>query len=317
MQGVFLDRGSVGNDLDFSSLEGTLEHWSCFDQTSAGEIAGRIRNCEVVVSNKVPLDAPLLEQATALKLICVAATGTNNVDLDTARKRGIPVCNVTAYATPSVVEHVFALILGLTRRLHETRQLIDDGAWQRSDQFCLLDLPMRELAGATLGIVGYGELGRRVAEVAKAFGMEVLIAQRPGTTEALAGRLALEELLPRVDILSLHCPLTPDTAGLIGPAELAAMKPESLLINTARGGLVDEPALHQALIMGTIAGAGIDVLASEPPAGGNILLDRPLPNLIVTPHVAWASRAARQRLLDQVADNIRAWQAGDPRNRVA
>jgi glycerate dehydrogenase len=212
------------------------------------------------------------------------------VDLDAAARRGIAVCNIRRYATPSVVQHVFALLLSLTRHLSDYQRAVQSGAWQRSGQFCLLDYPIRELGGLTLGIVGYGELGQAVAATAEqAFGMRVLIAQRPGGS-AEPGRLPLQQLLPQVDVLSLHCPLTPETRGLIGAEELALMKPDALLINTARGGIINEGALAAALLTGRLGGAGIDVLATEPPGSDSPLLQQPIPNLIVTPHIAWASR---------------------------
>lgn len=317
MTGVFLDRDSLDHhDLDFSSLEATLPRWQLYGTTQPAEIATRLRDAEVVVSNKVMLDEAVLQAAPRLKLIAIAATGTNNVDLAAAARRGIAVCNIRRYATPSVVQHVFALLLSLTRHLGDYQRAVQEGAWQRSGQFCLLDYPIRELGGLTLGIVGYGELGRAVAETAeRAFGMQVLIAQRPGGP-VQQGHLPLAQLLPQLDVLSLHCPLTPETQGLIGPAELALMKPDALLINTARGGIVDEAALAAALLAGRLGGAGIDVLATEPPGSDSPLLQQPLPNLIVTPHIAWASRQSRQRLLDQLAQNIAAFMAGRPQNLV-
>jgi len=245
----------------------------------------------------------------------VAATGTNNVDLVAARERGVAICNVTGYATPSVVQHVLALMLALTTRVAEHAAAARDGRWAASELFCLLDFPFRELAGKTLGIVGYGELGRGIARVAQALGMSVLIAQRPGGPPQ-EGRLPLDELLARSDVVTLHVPLADNTRGLIGARELALMKSDALLIDTARGGIVDEAALVEALRCGRLGGAGVDVLAVEPPRGGSPLLDDPPPNLIVTPHVAWASREARQRLIDEVALNIRAFSEGDERNRV-
>ena len=314
---VFLDLATIDTgDLSRDSLERLPLRWSFHSRTAPEQTAERIAGARLVVSNKVLLDRKLLEGANDLELVCIAATGTNNVDLAAARALGIAVANVTGYATPAVVQHVFALILALTTRLPAYQRDVAAGAWQRSDSFCLLDHPIRELAGKRLGIVGYGELGRGVARVAEAFGMEVLLAQRPGG-QAQPGRLPLEELLPRVDVLSLHCPLTEATRGLIGERELALMRPDALLINTARGGLVDEAALAGALRQGRLGGAGIDVLAQEPPISGSPLLDPEIPNLIVTPHIAWASREARQRMLDQVAANIEAWLAGERRNRVA
>ena len=320
MRGVLLDRDSLDRgDLDFGRLENSLDDWQFYGSTAPALTAERIGDAEVVVSNKVLIDDAIMAQAPNLKLIAISATGTNNVDLDAAQRRGIAVCNVRRYATPSVVQHVFALILSLTRRLNEYRQAVQQGRWQQSPFFCLLDYPIRELNHLSLGIVGYGELGRAVAEVAhSAFGMEVLIAQRPGTTaEPGSERLPLEELLARVDILTLHCPLSPETEHLIGARELALMKPDALLINAARGGIVDEAALVTALREGRLGGAGFDVLHEEPPKDDNPLLQVELPNLIVTPHVAWASRESRQRLLDQVADNIRAFSSGSPQNLVS
>jgi len=264
------------------------------------------------------LDAATLAQAPELKLICVAATGTNNVDLAAAKERGITVCNVRAYGTAAVVQHVFSLITALSNNLLAYTAAVREGRWQRSEQFCLMDYPIRELAGRVMGIVGYGELGQAVARLAEAFGMQVLVAARIGAeADGQPGRVPLDELLGRVDVLSLHCPLTEQTRGMIGAAELAHMKADALLINTARGGLVDEPALAEALREGRLGGAGFDVLTVEPPRQGNPLLAADLPNLILTPHMAWASRESRQRLLDQVADNIQAYRQGRPQNVVA
>lgn len=318
MHCCFLDRRSLDqDDLDFSLLDHVAPGWQSYAATSPEQVLERVRSAQIVISNKVVLDRAVLEQALKLKLICVAATGTNNIDLDAAQARGIAVCNVTAYATPSVVEHVFALLLCLIRRLPRYAQLAIDGHWRDSEQFCVLDAPITELSGKTLGIVGYGELGQGVARVAQAFGMHVLIAQRPGTKTGSRERLPLMDLLGQCDVLSLHCPLTRDTRNLIGEAELQAMKPGAILINTARGGIVDEPALARALREGWIAAAAVDVLQEEPPRHGNVLLEPDIPNLMVTPHVAWASRESRQRLLNEVANNIRAFLDGTPRNRVA
>lgn len=317
MQGVFLDLGSLDMaDLDLQGLEQTGIDWQLYKKTAATEVLSRIQGCDVVITNKVVLDAECLSKAKGLKLICVAATGTNNVDLEAAAKHSIRVCNVRAYGTPSVVQHVFTLLSALNTSLLEYHQDIVAGRWQQHDQFCFMDHPIRELAGAVMGIVGYGELGRGVARVAEAFGMKVLVAQRPGSVETTAGRIALDELLPQVDVLSLHCPLTPDTQDLIGSRELALMKDSAILINTARGGIVDEAALADALSSGRLGGAGIDVLIQEPPIDGNVLLSADIPRLIVTPHIAWASRESRQRLLDQVVENIQSWQSGTPHRQV-
>ncbi len=315
MNGVILDEASFArDDLCLDGLLATLPRWRRHGRTDAAELPARLRQAEVVVVNKVCLDSGTLARLPALRLICVAATGTNNIDLQAAAARSIAVCNVRAYATPSVVQHVFALILALTTRLLPVQRRIGQGEWQRSEHFCLLDEPVSELSGKVLGIVGYGELGQAVASVARAFAMSVRVAARPG--RQLAGRVPLDELLATADVVSLHCPLTDETAGMIAARELARMKPSAILINTARGGIVDEQALADALRAGRLAGAGIDVLSNEPPIDGNPLLTGDCPNLIVTPHVAWASRQARQRLVDEMAANIRAWLAGERRNRL-
>lgn len=316
MLGVFLDQETVDNDdLDLGRLRAALPDWRWYRVTRPEEVIPRIAEANVVVSNKVHLDEAALRAAPNLRLIAIAATGTNNVDLDAAHRLGIAVSNIRAYATPAVVQHVFALMLALSTKLIDYHQAVREGRWQRAPQFCLLDYPVREIAGKTLGIVGYGELGRGVARVAETFGMNVLVAGRPGRP-AEPGRVPLPELLPQVDVLSLHTPLTPETRGLIGARELALMKSDALLINTARGGIVDEAALADALRQGRLGGAGVDVLSVEPPTDTNPLLAPDIPNLIVTPHTAWASREARQRAVDQVAENIRAFLAGTPRNLV-
>jgi len=318
MRSVFLDYATVSysGDLDPARLLATLPGLDLRAHTPQEAVAESIADAEIVLVNKLRLEREALESASRLRAIALAATGTNNVDLATARERGIAVCNLHDYCTASVVQHVFAMLLMLTHRLREYDALVRAGAWQRGEQFCLLDFPIRELAGRRLGIVGLGTLGRGVARVAEAFGMQVLVARRPGG-DPLPGRLPLDELLPRVDVLSLHCPLTPDTQGLIGAERLSRLRPDAILVNTARGALVDSAALAEALRARRLGGAAIDVLPEEPPVNGNPLLDGALPNLIVTPHVAWASREARQRLLDEVALNIRAFSEGRERNRVA
>ena len=272
---------------------------------------------EVIVSNKVRLPGELLKRLPSLKLVAVAATGVDHIDLAVAARLGIGVCNVADYATHTVPEHVFALVLALRRNLLRYASAARDGRWSAAPAFCLHDWPIDELAGATLGIVGRGTLGAGVARLGQAFGMRVLHAERRGAASVRPGREAFEQVLAAADVLSLHVPLTAETRNLIGRAELARMKPTALLINTARGGVVDEPALHDALRNGRIAGAGLDVLSSEPPSTDHPLLAADLPNLIVTPHVAWASRQAQQRLADEVIENIAAYYRGERRNRVA
>ena len=314
MHGVFLDLQTVDrNDLDLQVLESTLPGWSLPGKT--GNVSRAIRGAGVVVTNKTRLDREVLLAAEQLKLVCVAATGTNNVDLDAARERNITVCNVRAYATASVVEHVFTLILNLVRNFQKYRDAVNLGKWQSADGFCLLDYPVRELSGQTLGIIGYGDLGKAVAARARAFGMYTLIAQHPGTPSDPA-RVPLARLLAESGIISVHCPLTDTTRNLIDQEELALMRKDAILINTARGGIINETALAEVLRNGRIAGAGIDVLSEEPPHHGNPLLDPSLQNLIVTPHIAWAGINARQTLINEIAANIRAFLAGSPRNVV-
>lgn len=316
MHGVFLDLATVDrDDLDLQSLRNELPEWTFHATTEPGSVGPRIAHAAVVACNKVRIDDRDLRTAPDLKLICIAATGTNNIDLEAARARNITVCNVQAYATDSVVEHVFAVILALTHRLSEYRDAVQRGAWQQAGNFCLLDFPIRELTGQTLGIVGYGELGKAVARMGTAFGMQVLIAQRPGTP-LQPGRTPLHELLAQSHIVSLHCPLTGETRGLIGAAELNLMRSDAILVNTARGGIVDEAALSAALLSGQLAGAAVDVLTEEPPRSGNPLLALSLPNLIVTPHIAWAGIRSRQRLINEIAGNIRAFLDGHPHNVV-
>ncbi|MGB4947069.1 MAG: 2-hydroxyacid dehydrogenase [Candidatus Competibacter denitrificans] len=313
MLGSFLDKDSLDcGDLDFSVLDTELPELTYYPATSPDQVAERIAQAEVVISNKVMLNAAAIQQAPRLRLICIAATGVNNVDLAAAEAAGITVCNCRGYGTPAVVQHVFALLLALYTRLLDYHQAVRAGRWQQASQFCLLDYPIRELADKTLGIVGYGELGRGVARVADAFGMRILLAQRPGTVEPEEGRIPLPVLLPQVDVLSLHCPLTPETRGLIGAWELALMRRDAILLNTARGGLVDEAVLADALRKGALGGAGIDVLSLEPPTVGNPLLAPDIPNLIVTPHSAWGSRESRQRMLGQLAENVREYRLGQP-----
>jgi glycerate dehydrogenase len=314
--GVFLDVGSVDrSDLDLSALTAALPDWQYYQKTPAEQVAERIKAAHIVVSNKVYLGKESLDQSPQLALICVAATGTNNVDLVTARQRNITVSNARNYATGSVVQHVFTLILNLSTRFLSYHDVVSAGQWQNSEQFCILDFPIQELAGKTMGIIGYGVLGHAVAQVAQAFNMKVLIADHKDASPR-PDRSAFTDVIRQADVITLHCPLNNATRNLIGSDELSAMKPNAILINAARGGIVDEAALLEALQKGRIAGAGIDVLTEEPPVNGNILLDSALPNLIVTPHIAWASHESRQRLINEVTANILAFKGGKPRNTV-
>lgn len=309
MKAVLLDAETLGKDIDLSSLYDCVPDWDCYPLTAAEQTLERLRDADFVFSNKVLLTAEHFQACPNLKYIGVLATGTNNVDLSAAQAHNISVTNVVKYATPAVVQHTFSLILSFYTRQSQYLSAVKRGDWSRSSQFCLLDYPIQEIAGKTLVIVGYGELGQAVAQVAQAFGMRVKIAQRPGTATLNTPddglkRLPLRELLPHADVVSLHCPLTPQTEKLINRATLALMKPETLLVNTARGGLIDEAALVNALQQDKIGGAALDTLSSEPPNIDNPLLQLNLPNLLITPHTAWASLEARQRLVEQAADNF-------------
>jgi glycerate dehydrogenase len=318
MKGVFLDLDTVSHqgDVKLRPLEKVLSVLRVFGTTSPDRLLEHIADAEVVILNKVKLPADAIKRLVDTRLISVAATGVNNIDLAAAWDRKIGVCNVPAYSTNAMAQHVFALLLALNQHLKGYEALLQEGAWKRAPQFTLLDYPIRELSGKRMGVVGYGNTGKAVARVAEAFGMAVFLAAR-NREDKRPGRLPLHELLPLVDVLSIHAPLTPETRGLIGPNELTLMKPEAILINCSRGAIVDEHALATMLRAGRLAGAGIDVLSEEPPVHGNPLLDPSIPNLIVTPHIAWASREARQRVVDEMALNIAAFQKDEMRNRVA
>lgn len=313
---VFLDVASLDlGDLDLQPLRQVFDELTLHATSTSEQVAERLRGAQVAISNKVPINAETLAGCPDLQLILVTATGTNNIDLAAARARGIAVCNCQGYGTASVAQHALLLLLALATRLPDYQAAIRAGRWQQATQFCLLDFPIVELEGKTLGLLGHGELGSAVGRLAEAFGMRVLLGQLPGRPPR-ADRLALDELLPQVDALSLHCPLTEQTRGLLGQRELDLMKPGAFLINTARGGLIDEQALADTLRRGHLGGAATDVLSIEPPKAGNPLLADDIPRLIVTPHNAWGSREARQRIVGQVAENAAAFFAGQPRRQV-
>lgn len=300
---VFLDYRSLDlGDLDPAPLQAVFSELQLHDATAPEQIVARLQGCQVAIVNKVQLSADTLAQCPDLKLILVAATGTNNIDLDAAQARGIPVRNCKGYGTPSVAQHTLMLLLALATRFADYQQAVKAGRWQQSSQFCLLDFPIVELQGKTLGLLGHGELGSAVARLAEAFGMRVLIGQLPGRPER-SDRLPLAELLPQIDALTLHCPLTEQTRNLIGAEQLRLLKPGAFVVNTGRGGLIDEAALAAALRAGHLGGAATDVLTVEPPSQGNPLLADDIPRLIVTPHNAWGSREARQRIIAQLAAN--------------
>jgi len=316
MRAVFLDVASLAEqDLDLSAFAGLVDDWQTHAATAPEQRLANIGDAEIVVTNKVVLDDAVLRAAPNLKLICLTATGYNNIAIDTAKALGIAVSNISGYATDSVVQHVFALMLAHQTRLFDYAAAVKRGDWSDSPQFCLLDYPVRELRGMTLGIVGYGELGRGVARIAEAFGMQVLVSQRPGGAPQ-EGRVDLDEVLHRADVITLHVPLLGNTHHLIDARALSLMKPDALLINTARGAVIDNAALADALRRGEIGGAALDVLDVEPPPRDHVLLANDIPNLIVTPHSAWAGRQARQNAVDETVVNIRAFLGGEARNRL-
>ena len=314
---VFLDHSSLDlGDLDLSRLRGCFDDLQLYPATAPHEVVEHLQGAHVAISNKVHLDAATLAECPDLKLILVAATGTNNVDLQAARAQGIVVSNCQGYGTPSVAQHTLALLLALATRLPDYQQAVADGKWAQAKQFCLLDFPIVELEGKTLGLLGHGELGGAVARLAEAFGMRVLAGQLPGRP-ARDDRLSLDELLPQVDALTLHCPLNDSTRHMLGAAQLALLKPGAFIVNTARGGLIDEQALADALRSGHLGGAATDVLSVEPPVHGNPLLAGDIPRLIVTPHSAWGAVEARQRIVGQLAENAQAFLQGSPRRVVS
>lgn len=311
---VFLEKDSIRATVRRPAFP---HSWTEYAKTAAAEIHDRLKDATIVITNKVKLPGELLARLPKLRLIAEAATGTDNIDLAWCRENRLPVTNIRGYAVDTVPEHVFMLLLALRRQLPAYRADVAAGRWQQAPMFCFFDHPIRDLRGSTLGIVGRGSLGQGVARLAEAFGMRILWGEHKGATTTRAGYVSFATLLAESDAISLHCPLNEQTRGMIGAAELRAMKRDAVIVNTARGGLVDEPALLRALKEGWIAGAGFDVLSKEPPTEGNPLLDAELPNLIVTPHVAWSSDTAMQALADQLIDNMEAFVRGEERNRVA
>jgi glycerate dehydrogenase len=315
-KGVFLDLETVDNgDLDRHALAATLPSWDWHEFSEAADIPARIREADVVVSNKCVLDRGALTSARRLKLVALAATGTNNVDLDAAAEMGITVCNIRDYASNAVAQHTITLMLNLLTAQPWYWRSVREGEWSNARQFSLNDRPIREAHGLNFGVIGYGVLGRASGELAAKLGMNLLVAERKGQAPR-PGRLLFEEVIARADVLSIHCPLTGGTRDLINRRTLRAMKPGALIINTARGGIVNEQDLADCLRNGEIAGAGVDTLSAEPPPADHPLLAADIPNLIVTPHNAWASKTARQAALDQLTEIILGFAAGTPVNRV-
>ena len=310
---VFLDRDSLPVALRAPAF---AHEWVDYPQTAADQVVERLQGVTIAISNKVPLRAAALARLPQLKMIAACATGTDNIDVAWCREHRVVVSNIRNYAVHSVPEHVFMLALALRRNLLAYRADVARGEWSRSDQFCLLTHPIGDLHGATLGVIGYGVLGQATAQIAQAFGMQVLIAEHKDAATTRSGFVPFARVLADSDVLTLHAPLTPQTRNLIGRAELQAMRRSAILINCGRGGVVDEQALAEALDSGWIAGAGIDVLSREPPHT-NPLLGGERPNLIVTPHIAWASDEAMRTMAEQLISNLEAFVAGRPANVVS
>jgi len=313
---VFLDRDTISPDTTLRTPS-FAHSWVQHDRTTAEQAAHRIRNADIVIVNKVKLSAEMLAQAPKLKLIAVAATGTDNIDLAACQARGIVVSNVRNYAKHTVLEHTFALIFALRRSICAYRDAVKAGRWQEAAQFCFFDHPIRDLAGSTLGVIGDGVLGQAVAAIGRALGMRVLFSAHKGRSGQGSMYTPFAEVLKQVDILTLHCPLNANTRNMIGAAEFAQMVRKPLIINTGRGGLVEEAAVGPALQAGHISGAAFDVTSVEPPPADHpfmALLNRP--DFILTPHVAWASAEAIQALADQLIDNVEAFMRGMPVNTV-
>ena len=313
---VFLDRETMPAAV--TVRKPAFPHdWQEHPRSAPDEIVERAKGAEIVVTNKVPLRADTLAQLPGLKLIAVAATGTDVIDLAACKERGITVCNIRGYATATVPEHTFALILSLMRSVAPFHSAVAAGRWAEAGQFCFFDFPIFNLQGKVLGVIGDGALGKSVARLGEAFGMEVRFSSYKGTEGMGPLYTPFETIIAESDVITLHCPLMPQTRNLIGAAEFAAMQKRPLIINTARGGLVDEAALAEALKAGQIAGAGFDVVTQEPiPADHPFMALMDRPDFILTPHVAWAGQEAIQTLSDQLIDNIEAYVAGRPRNVV-
>ncbi len=302
VKGVFLDASTLGSDIDLQPL--TDMNCQCWPMSSPEQLLERCEGAEYIVTNKVVISADVMRQLPELKLICVAATGMNNVDLVVAKELGIRVKNVTDYAGSSIAQLVFSLLSELLLHTRTYIDLVREGAWSQSPHFCLFDKPIVELAGKTIGLIGYGSLAKSVEKVARAYDMKVLVADRKGRVHIQQGRTGFEQVLQQADIISIHCPLTADTENLISTAEFELMKSSAVLINTARGGIVDEVALLEALENKQIAAAATDVLSQEPPSADHVLLAHQPDNLLITPHIAWATVEARERVLAQVIGNI-------------
>jgi glycerate dehydrogenase len=318
MKGVFLDIATYKPDaVHMDMLQPLLDDgWVFYDGTALEDVVERLQGAQVMITNKVRITDDILAACPDLKLIIAGATGFDNIDAQSARQRGVAVSNVRGYSTASVSQYVFATVLSLMNSVPRYDALVKSGAWQNNQEFCLLDYPINDLSGKVMGLYGYGAIAQAVERIALAFGMEVLIAERKGARDIRDGRLPFDEVLARVDVLSFHCPLTDETRGLIGVNELVAMKDTAILVNAARGGVVVEQALADALRDHVIGGAAVDVVTQEPPRDGNPLLAPDLGNLVITPHCAWASNEARTRMFEQIMQIVDSYKAGSPMNLV-
>ena len=319
MHAVFLDYKTVdAGDLGLESIRVVLPEIKVYPYSTEAEVLDRIQDIEVAIANKIEFDAKVFDCANKLKLICVTATGTNNIDLDSAEKAGVTICNIRDYCTESVTQHVLLSILSLSHSYFDYMHSIQRGEWQEGSGFSLLEHPIKELSGKKLGIVGFGVLGRSVAKAASILGMETLICEsfNPDKPDDSLHRVGFDELISTSDVVSLHCPLTKETDNIFNVDAFEKMKSSSILINTARGGLVNDQALIKAIENKSIAGAAIDVLDHEPPSSDHPLMKKNYKNLIITPHIAWAARESRQRALDRIADNVEAFLKGKPINVV-
>ncbi len=314
---VFLDAATIPKHIPIPAP--SFPHqWQSYETTSTEEILERVKDADIIITNKVILTADTLAQLPNLKLVAIGATGTNNVDLVACKRLGISVCNIQGYAAQSVSEHVLGMVFTLRRNLVGYHQDIQRGEWQKQNQFCFFTHPIGNIAGTTMGIIGRGNLGQAVAALARAVGMKVIFAEHKGAGSCREGYLPFEDVLAQSDVISLHCPLSEHTVGLINRPEFERMPNHAILINTGRGGLVDEVALINALKSGTIAGAGVDVFTEEPATQENPLLaNADLPQLLLTPHVAWGSDTAITTLSNQLIENINRFIEGKPQNIVS
>lgn len=316
MQAVFLDAGTFGEQETFAPLKDLPLQWTFYDQTLPSEILKRAEAAEILVINKTVLTKEILQKLPLLRLVCVTATGVNCIDLEAAQQRSVTVCNIPNYSTACVPQLTLFLILALATRFVSYYEDVKKGRWQTSRHFSFFDYPIQEIRGKTLGIIGYGHIGKEVARLAIAFGMQILIAQHTDPKRSIPNALPFTEVLQQADFVTIHTPLTPVTKNLIGEKELSLLKKTACIINVSRGGIIQEEALAKALKQGTIAGAALDVLSQEPPSENHPLLDPTIPHLILTPHIGWASIEARRSLLEITRKNIDAYLRGNVQNQV-